>query len=149
MSGWSCQRPYSIRTRIKTVSQSSVQQNIPGQRPYAIRTRIKTNWCQWLPRRTAGQRPYSIRTRIKTITSLSICIEIRLVRDHIPLEQGLRHALEGTEDYQEVRQRPYSIRTRIKTHGGGGVLRRRVSQRPYSIRTRIKTDRSKRMSWSR
>ena len=38
------------------------------------------------------------------------------VRDHIPLEQGLRH---GESDFLAVvpfGQRPYSIRTRIKTN---------------------------------
>ena len=36
------QRPYSIRTRIKTLLQSSAISSIRGQRPYSIRTRIKT-----------------------------------------------------------------------------------------------------------
>ena len=61
-----------------------------GQRPYSIRTRIKTALC--LPQiiKEQGQRPYSIRTRIKTrLRNLSRGEYI--VRDHIPLEQGLRH----------------------------------------------------------
>jgi len=36
------------------------------------------------------------------------------VRDHIPLEQGLRPVL-TKEVNKGIRQRPYSIRTRIKT----------------------------------
>ena len=35
------------------------------------------------------QRPYSIRTRIKTLFLFNFEIQLR-VRDHIPLEQGLR-----------------------------------------------------------
>ena len=35
------------------------------------------------------QRPYSIRTRIKTVPG-RISVGARGVRDHIPLEQGLR-----------------------------------------------------------
>ena len=37
-----------------------------------------------------GQRPYSIRTRIKTHRQIRQTIRRHLVRDHIPLEQGLR-----------------------------------------------------------
>ena len=36
------------------------------------------------------------------------------VRDHIPLEQGLRH-VSYFRSRKKIRQRPYSIRTRIKT----------------------------------
>ena len=38
----------------------------------------------------AGQRPYSIRTRIKTKADLHASVNVPCVRDHIPLEQGLR-----------------------------------------------------------
>ena len=39
-----------------------------------------------------------------------------MVRDHIPLEQGLRPAREYAEECKPPKsQRPYSIRTRIKT----------------------------------
>ena len=134
------QRPYSIRTRIKTESIHLSQRAPRCQRPYSIRTRIKT------PRpvhRTAGQggrqRPYSIRTRIKTVAdktglSFGFCqrpysIRTRIkttggwrdhllpgsVRDHIPLEQGLRRLYLLPLELLVVRQRPYSIRTRIKT----------------------------------
>ena len=37
-----------------------------------------------------GQRPYSIRTRIKTSASVGVQFHSLKVRDHIPLEQGLR-----------------------------------------------------------
>ena len=40
------------------------------------------------------------------------------VRDHIPLEQGLRLLYYLNPDNVAKRQRPYSIRTRIKTLRG-------------------------------
>ena len=42
-----------------------------------------------------------------------------VVRDHIPLEQGLRHGGQSLRRYLRVGQRPYSIRTRIKTERRG------------------------------
>ena len=40
---WDGQRPYSIRTRIKTQVAYVGTQARKGQRPYSIRTRIKTD----------------------------------------------------------------------------------------------------------
>ena len=60
------------------------------QRPYSIRTRIKTAFMSSASALAAGQRPYSIRTRIKTYLA-DVPEYINFVRDHIPLEQGLRH----------------------------------------------------------
>ena len=86
-----------------------------------------------------SQRPYSIRTRIKTPLFL-IIVKSHFVRDHIPLEQGLRPSIKASLKHSSSRQRPYSIRTRIKTHPPPPRLPRICpSQRPYSIRTRIKT----------
>ena len=85
------QRPYSIRTRIKTGYGIGVFDFGPSQRPYSIRTRIKTlldTGVLMMP--SSCQRPYSIRTRIKTISLSLLSIISRAVRDHIPLEQGLR-----------------------------------------------------------
>ena len=62
----------------------------------------------------------------------------RQVRDHIPLEQGLRPRL-ATVLKRCTSQRPYSIRTRIKTRQLPQSSLPFWSQRPYSIRTRIKT----------
>ena len=62
---------------------------LPGQRPYSIRTRIKTVSSAPLCSLLSGQRPYSIRTRIKTAEPVLLRLGL-LVRDHIPLEQGLR-----------------------------------------------------------
>ena len=88
------------------------------------------------------------------------------VRDHIPLEQGLRQRRIIAHRSVRKSQRPYSIRTRIKTdlHPRQDKSSSRVrdhipleqglrlycvrpgavnlrGQRPYSIRTRIKTHR--------
>ena len=61
------------------------------------------------------------------------------VRDHIPLEQGLRQRAKETVRLRIACQRPYSIRTRIKTPPAVLLSPWRQCQRPYSIRTRIKT----------
>ena len=58
----------------------------------------------------------------------------RQVRDHIPLEQGLRPRL-ATVLKRCTSQRPYSIRTRIKTRQLPQSSLPFWSQRPYSIRT--------------
>ena len=85
----------------------------------------------------SSQRPYSIRTRIKTGYAQLNPVEY-FVRDHIPLEQGLRH-------HTDVRQELWPcVRDHIPLEQGLRRLcqiwvRRFVSQRPYSIRTRIKT----------
>ena len=75
-----------------------VIQRFGCQRPYSIRTRIKTKKCKVIHTDPRCQRPYSIRTRIKTYL-LTTALRKRLVRDHIPLEQGLRldHKSDATE----------------------------------------------------
>ena len=83
------QRPYSIRTRIKTLTEQLMRLTTMRQRPYSIRTRIKTHLIWRVEYEQVCQRPYSIRTRIKTRT-IKISTVAFLVRDHIPLEQGLR-----------------------------------------------------------
>ena len=60
------------------------------QRPYSIRTRIKTYTAVRLALERISQRPYSIRTRIKTPGAPAEHLGYFIVRDHIPLEQGLR-----------------------------------------------------------
>ena len=64
---------------------------------------------------------------------------MKKVRDHIPLEQGLRPYKDPDREIAGGGQRPYSIRTRIKTPSIGSSLLLEPGQRPYSIRTRIKT----------
>ncbi len=135
-----------------------------GQRAYSIRTRIKTQrpiMLYVLP--MESQRAYSIRTRIKTTRQNAQCRIATRVREHIPLEQGLRQSKWFEVFGRFDSQRAYSIRTRIKTRLSCYCcccfavrehipleqgLRRytsiplrylRVRQRAYSIRTRIKT----------
>ena len=110
-----CQRPYSIRTRIKTIGCGvkeivwKVRDHIPleqGLRPcvcYFVAPKVR-------------QRPYSIRTRIKTSPKSAEDVAENEVRDHIPLEQGLRPPVSCHLVGGDLGQRPYSIRTRIKTH---------------------------------
>ena len=112
------------------------------QRAYSIRTRIKTDFLARLPLgECKGQRAYSIRTRIKTVlVEVKAALEV-IVREHIPLEQGLRLCF-------DVSSRGYllSVREHIPLEQG---LRHYIlllifsffffCQRAYSIRTRIKT----------
>ena len=138
------QRPYSIRTRIKTWTRTrrahvpcSVRDHIPleqglrqstrtlNQPPVTVRDhipleqglrRLLMSSSVWVS--PVCQRPYSIRTRIKTcVFSLSMP-KASNVRDHIPLEQGLRQPVTSHEPWVGICQRPYSIRTRIKTTSG-------------------------------
>ena len=53
-------------------------------------------------------------------------ITVKLVRDHIPLEQGLRRIYEPASVIAFISQRPYSIRTRIKTPRPTAVNRSRT-----------------------
>ena len=54
-----------------------------------------------------SQRPYSIRTRIKTLQPAVQSAQQRLVRDHIPLEQGLRHAERMSHDAERMSVRDH------------------------------------------
>ena len=88
-----------------------------------------------------GQRAYSIRTRIKT-TEVRCCFTLvqNFVREHIPLEQGLRLVCE-----QFIVDFLIAVREHIPLEQGlrritlNHYLKRTHCQRAYSIRTRIKT----------
>ena len=86
-----------------------------------------------------GQRAYSIRTRIKTVFFDCLRFCGCHVREHIPLEQGLRLSIIIIVFYMLISQRAYSIRTRIKTTRSRAGRAATARQRAYSIRTRIKT----------
>ena len=93
----SCQRAYSIRTRIKTdhlVYEFYVHDSC--QRAYSIRTRIKTAQGRGGALSLRGVREHipleqGLR-RIKVVVVLIVCV---CVREHIPLEQGLRPRRQG------------------------------------------------------
>ena len=102
------QRPYSIRTRIKTLSVTSPWLSRERQRPYSIRTRIKT---QRVGKRSPSET--SVRDHIPLEQGLRLTLvrssssSTVAVRDHIPLEQGLR---------QSVRQSATRLMTYVRDH---------------------------------
>ena len=87
-----------------------------GQRPSSTKTRIKTHLpLHLLLSKDERQRPSSTKTRIKTYALTHEIARSNLVRDHLPLQQGLR-----PQDTHRVsiykhsgRQRPSSTTTRI------------------------------------
>ena len=133
-----CQRPYSIRTRIKTYRFVTICAWLFSQRPYSIRTRIKTKRMTNLNYRTCVRDHIPLEQGLRRLCD-GLFDEGHGVRDHIPLEQGLR-LLSSASQVSLHCQRPYSIRTRIKTQSASAwPCPDETGQRPYSIRTRIKT----------
>ena len=87
---------------------------------------------------TACQRPYSIRTRIKTNQRLLTDGVAAQVRDHIPLEQGLRPMYEAIDDYIGTVRDHIPLEQGLR-RSSAAFMSSASGQRPYSIRTRIKT----------
>ena len=112
-----CQRPSSIKTRIKTTINWHTFKKVSSQRPSSIKTRIKTlaRLSLWNAL-VRGQRPSSIKTRIKTQPA-ALKFTWKPVRDHLPLKQGLRLKYFSLCIFY-AGQRPSSIKTRIKTTSG-------------------------------
>ena len=108
------------------------------QRPYSIRTRIKTRNTLIINTSTIGQRPYSIRTRIKTSSHDEPHPKL-LVRDHIPLEQGLRPCWQQPQIYAGYVRDHIPLEQGLRLLVSFMVIMQPAGQRPYSIRTRIKT----------
>ena len=77
---------------------------------------------------------------LRLVSSISPAHWIR-VRDHIPLEQGLRPALRAALIESITCQRPYSIRTRIKTQN----LRYHL-QTEYHVRDHIPLEQGLRLN---
>ena len=113
------------------------------QRPYTIKTRIKTFTAIVVSSTSCNQRPYTIKTRIKTQASQFLTEFSRIIRDLIPLKQGLRLHFYSFYLFIELLhyQRPYTIKTRIKTYLNFILINSTIAkyQRPYTIKTRIKT----------
>ena len=65
-------------------------------------------------RLSGPQRAYSTTTRIKTLHRLTIFTISNNLREHIPLQQGLRQYY-SYSPLQQKTQRAYSTTTRIKT----------------------------------
>ncbi len=90
------QRVSSITTRIKTWVGGLLDVYIDGQRASSITTRIKTyGQCKGSERTAYSQRASSITTRIKTSYRKDLHDYPLEVREHLPLQQGLRHPLFG------------------------------------------------------
>ena len=124
-------------------SGSQLGAGLPAQRAYSIKTRIKTSTAMPLQKVAATQRAYSIKTRIKTYLLDSRSAKATILREHIPLKQGLRPTRVRAINRLLSTQRAYSIKTRIKTNlKCGWNLSRNWTQRAYSIKTRIKTCKS-------
>ncbi len=89
----------------------------PSQRPSSTTTRIKTplGVCRFgIP--AYPQRPSSTTTRIKTSDRLTVGIPPGELRDHLPLQQGLRlQSICLDQIHWSSAQRPSSTTTRIKT----------------------------------
>ena len=83
-------RPYSIKTRIKTISQLGQKAR---STPLADHIPLKQGLRQGYSEEEVGsyrsRRPYSIKTRIKTLSHFTAEGKSSLA-DHIPLKQGLR-----------------------------------------------------------
>ena len=87
-----------------------------------------------------SKRPSSTTTRIKTFKFTIIFFSASHVRDHLPLQQGLRHSTICTKHHRCLCTRPSSTTTRIKTLTAQLVhLTPLGSTRPSSTTTRIKT----------
>ena len=109
-----------------------------GTRPLSTTTRIKTGRHCWMVHLTIRTRPLSTTTRIKTcLNSVNYSWNLK-VRDHCPLQQGLRLLLQCLESSSKG-TRPLSTTTRIKTNWL--IVKRTLltSTRPLSTTTRIKT----------
>ena len=91
------------------------------------------------PSNVACTRPLSTTTRIKTTQYSPLRLHLSQVRDHCPLQQGLR--LQVTLSYRTrcSSTRPLSTTTRIKTLQKSLPTCNRLSTRPLSTTTRIKT----------
>ena len=114
---------------------------IATQRLYSTKTRIKTRRALYTSAKDGrSQRLYSTKTRIKTFVVFTTQNLFIILRDYIPLKQGLRHLSEtythkinGLRDYIPLKQglRPDAV----ECH----ALRIVAAQRLYSTKTRIKT----------
>ncbi len=85
------------------------------------------------------QRASSITTRIKTLPGGFYVILNYAVREHLPLQQGLRRQMQRAIRNTITGQRASSITTRIKTDSACINWFKDSGQRASSITTRIKT----------
>ncbi len=136
-------RPSSTKTRIKTVDGKDCPQiTTLAPRPSSTKTRIKTKLlvkCKFNIRSLRDHLPLKQGLRRVNFDFCASCR--RRLRDHLPLKQGLRLIINGETLYLlRYAPRPSSTKTRIKTSGIGlSVITLKDSPRPSSTKTRIKT----------
>ena len=107
-----CPRLSSITTRIKTSSSYMLRLSRWRPRLSSITTRIKTELTCTCDTLQPSPRLSSITTRIKTPPTLIGWGHFKVVRDYLPLQQGLRHrflilfnsGLEIVRDYLPLQQ---------------------------------------------
>ena len=88
----------------------------------------------------SAQRPSAIRTRIKTRTRSLSCLYSLSLRDHLPLEQGLRLDFVSISfnDFHDLRDH-LPLEQGLRPEKTLFSPEPKDSQRPSAIRTRIKT----------
>ncbi len=110
-----------------------------GQREDSIKTRIETKLSLYFPLLIPfRQREDSIKTRIETFRHPLRPLQT-LVRERIPLKQGLKQLDNRKSEASLMRQREDSIKTRIETVSSLWKYLSLRSQREDSIKTRIET----------
>ncbi len=115
-----------------------------SQRLSSITTRIKTHLQGCHAQALLSQRLSSITTRIKTQTRSPTSPAGWMVKDYLPLQQGLRPLMRVLALNRTSCQRLSSITTRIKTSYSYLSIQEPSCQRLSSITTRIKTPSSAR-----
>ncbi len=105
-----------LKQGLKLKIPANCQERQNGQREDSIKTRIET--CPFVGL-VLGlydcQREDSIKTRIETTVSDRVIDPGCLVRERIPLKQGLKHKLDRFKSLGNASQREDSIKTRIET----------------------------------
>ena len=86
-------RAYSTKTRIETTVVIRRRFTIRCHRAYSTKTRIETSANIPFNVLYVCHRAYSTKTRIETCSLLWSSSWYWLVTEHIPLKQGLRHAI--------------------------------------------------------
>ena len=116
-----------LKQGLRQINSISIAYLKIAQRTTSTKTRIKTSpyASKGLP--VHPQRTTSTKTRIKTHIS-DYCLPLsKMLREQLPLKQGLRHLQQSPYFCLYCSQRTTSTKTRIKT--GGPLLLRTESQR--------------------
>ena len=109
-----------------------------SQRPYSIRTRIKTRGFLRHPTAFPVRDHIPLEQGLRHFPWAKPCLS-SIVRDHIPLEQGLRPAVRLFFRWLETVRDHIPLEQGLRLLGSFWLSTFFHCQRPYSIRTRIKT----------